>query len=70
MRDEAVRLAAAGIFALSAATLARRASVPELGLAASAVRTLERVLQLLNATPTPLRTSLEATLARYREGLR
>jgi serine/threonine protein kinase/tetratricopeptide (TPR) repeat protein len=37
---------------------------------ASAVRILERVLQLLSATPTPLRQNLEATLATYREGIR
>ncbi len=35
-----------------------------------AVRTLERMLKLLSATPTPLRKTLEATLVKYREGTR
>lgn len=118
-RDEARRLAAAGIPVLKAAALAPRAAAPELGLAASAlldckvpgysdaplglrlaqralamngddadtlqiaakgywmngdrataVRTLERVLKLLSATPTPLRKTLEATLASYHAGIR
>ncbi len=37
---------------------------------AAAVTTLERVLKLLSATPTPLRKTLEATLASYRAGIR
>ena len=37
---------------------------------AAAVGTLERLLKLLSATPTPLRKTLEATLASYRAGIR
>jgi hypothetical protein len=36
----------------------------------AAVKTLERVLKLLSAKPTPLRKTLEATLASYRAGIR